>query len=189
MAHPLQHLTSSSQKRLLLVLTALTLVMVSAFRILDRPLHTPAAPSGIVSFELAGTLPAAQAILASWDRPAQLLAAFGLGLDYLFMPLYSTTIGLACIMAAGGPWRSRRPLAAVGLWLAWGLWLAALLDAAENYALLHVLLGSTGAGWPALARACASGKFLLILAGLVYALVASGVTAAQWSVSRARRAT
>ncbi len=187
MAHPLQRFTSSAQKRLLLILSALTLVMLGAFRILDRPLQTAVAPSGIVSFELAGTLEAAQAIVASWDQQAQLLAAFGLGLDYLFMPLYSTTIALACVVAASGPWRSRRSLAVVGLWLAWGLWFAAALDAVENYALLRVLLGSESSGWPALARGCAVGKFTLILAGLLYALLAGVLAVVKVVSTQARR--
>ena len=175
MSHPLHHLNPAAQKRTLLVLAVLTLAVLAVFRVIDRPLQTAAAPSGIVSFELAGTLAAAQAMVASWDRQAQLLAAFGLGLDYLFMPLYSTAIGLACIVAAGGPLRGRRLLAGMGWLLAWGLWLAALLDAVENTALLQVLLGSEVPAWPAIARWCASLKFLLILAGLAYALLA-GVT-------------
>lgn len=188
MTHPLQRLSPPTQKRTLLILAVLSLVMMGAFRIIDRPLQTAAAPSGIVSFELAGTLAAAQAMIASWDQQAQLLAAFGLGLDYLFMPLYATAIALACVVAAGGPLRSRRLLVTVGLLLAWGAWLAALLDAVENYALLRVLLGSEVPAWPAIARWCASLKFLLILAGLAYALLGGVMYFVQAASARSRRA-
>lgn len=187
MVHPLQRLAPPAQKRALFILAVVTLAVMAVFRIIDRPLQTAAAPSGIVSFELAGTLAAAQAMIASWDRQAQLLAAFGLGLDYLFMPLYATAIALACVVAAGGPLRGQRLLVAVGLLLAWGLWLAALLDAVENYALLRVLLGSEVDAWPAIARGCASLKFLLILAGLAYALLGGVIYFTK--ALRSRRAT
>jgi hypothetical protein len=52
--------------------------------------------------------------------------------------------------------------------LAFGLGLAALLDALENYALTTMLFGVVSEPWPAVARWCATGKFALIIAGLVY---------------------
>ena len=76
----------------------------------DAPLKTPAAPQGIVSYEFAGTTTAAQRILDSWDAGAKVYAGFSLGLDYLYMPAYALTIGLACAWAArvlgpgGGGW-------------------------------------------------------------------------------------
>jgi hypothetical protein len=69
--------------------------MSAVFRVLDVPLRTDAAPDGIVSFELAGTIGRAGEILASWGtlselgglsifQPARTDLAFSLGLDYLF---------------------------------------------------------------------------------------------------------
>ncbi len=58
----------------------------------------------------------------------------------------------------------------MGIALSWGQLLAALLDAVENYALIRLLLGSTGKLWPDLARWCAVPKFLLVGAGLVYVI-------------------
>jgi len=52
--------------------------------------------------------------------------------------------------------------------LAWAQFLAAFLDAIENYALIRVLLGSTENIWPALARLCAGPKFLIVTLGLLY---------------------
>ena len=66
----------------------------------NAPLKTPAAPQGIVSYEFAGTTAAAQGILDSWDAGAKVHAGFSLGLDYLYMPVYALTIGLACAWAA-----------------------------------------------------------------------------------------
>jgi hypothetical protein len=151
-----------------LVLTLVLMVVLGV--IVDAPLKTPAAPRGIVSYELAGSTTAAQGILDSWDKNAQLHAAFSLGLDYLYMPCYAITIGLACAWAA-------RRMEGKGLWLgragrvlAIGLGLAALLDAVENFALTTMLFNVVANPWPVVARWCATGKFALVIAGLVYAL-------------------
>ncbi len=44
-------------------------------------------------------LPAAARILSSWDVGARLHAAFSLGLDYLFMLVYSCTLALSSLWA------------------------------------------------------------------------------------------
>lgn len=184
LSHPFATLPPSTRRRSLPVLIVLTLALTAVLQIVGAPLKTPAAPQGIVSFELAGTLPAAQAMVASWDSAAQLHAAFSLGLDYLYMPLYAVAIALACVQAAGSSLRSRRPIWALGLLLAWAMGLAALLDAIENIALWQLLLGSTSAAWPAVARACALVKFAFVIAGLLYA----GLGGVVYLVRRRRRA-
>lgn len=60
--------------------------------------------------------------------------------------------------------------------LAWGQWLAALLDAVENVGLLRMIDGARLAKWPALARWCAIPKFALIVIGTLYVLIRIG----QW---------
>lgn len=113
--------------RLFLVLT---LALFAVFNLLDQPVRTPAAPGGIVSFELARTPEAASAMLASWGESARLSLAFGLGLDFLFMPVYATALSLSILIAAdrrrGGVW------SALGKALAWGAFLATGFDAVEN---------------------------------------------------------
>ncbi len=155
-------------------LLAATLVVMALFQILDRPLRTPAAPWGIVSFELAGSMDKAQAMIDSWDEHARLSAAFGLGLDYLFMVLYATTIALACLWSAQvygelGWW-----LVDLGGLLAWGVWLAALLDGIENISLWQLLKGPVSDPWPSIARWCASIKFVLIAFSMIYG-IAGGI--------------
>jgi hypothetical protein len=162
-------LAPQSQKRALPPLIVATLALTAVLQVIGRPLQTATAPLGIVSFELAGSLAAAQAMIASWDSSAQLHAAFSLGLDYLYMPLYAGTIALACVRAAATSLRTPQAAAALGFLLAWGLGLAALLDAVENAALWQVLQGSTAAAWPVVARWAAIVKFVLVSAGLFYA--------------------
>jgi len=152
-------------------LLALTIVLTVALQAVNAPLKTPAAPQGIVSYEFAGTTAAAQSILDSWDDGAKVYAGFSLGLDYLYMPAYALTIGLACAWAARVLGGRRRRLGSLGRVLAFGLGLAALLDAVENYALTTMLFSAAADPWPAVARWCATSKFALIIAGLVYVLI------------------
>lgn len=161
----------------------LSLVILAVFRVTDAPLQTSASPKGIISYELAGSVTAAQAMLDSWDARAELYAAFGLGLDYLYMPSYALAIGLAATWAGRQLGARRRWPVGLGRLLAWGLGLAALLDAIENIALLKMLLAGVAAmPWPTVAAATAAAKFALVLAGLGYALAG----AVSWLVARLR---
>lgn len=154
----------------------LSAALLGVFQMLDQPLRTPAAANGIVSYELAGTAAAAQAIIDSWDARARGLALFGLGLDYLFMPSYALAIGLGCVRARRGLAARWSWLALPGLALAWGQGAAALLDATENYSLARMLLdGAAAAPWPSLAAGCAAVKFVLIAMGLAYALAGAAI--------------
>jgi hypothetical protein len=180
--HPYQLILPKHRVAVFLSFLALTLALMIALLLIDVPLQTTAAPKGIVSYELAGSVTAAQRILDSWTPHARLYAAFSLGLDYLYMPAYAIAIGLACAWAAELLGKRRRWLAAIGVGLAWGLMAAALCDATENVALLTMLLSGVREPWPALARGCAAVKFLLVGAGLVYALI-GGVA---WLVTRMR---
>jgi len=154
------------------VLFAFTLVVMVLLNLDGSQITTEAAPSGILSFELAGTPEQAAAIIASWDPRAQLYAAFGLGFDYVFMLAYASTICLACLWARnvlreyGG-----QPLATAGVVLAVGVWLAAAFDAVENLALGVLLLEAIRSPWPEIARWCATFKFVLVFLGLVYAFL------------------
>jgi hypothetical protein len=187
MKHPLESIPSTSRKPFFFAFLAGTLILFAIFRGLDAPMRTSAAPSGIVSFELAGTPSQAQAIIDSWHEMATLLssvegepvpgfvsrayafAVFGLGIDYLFMPLYATALALGILLAAGrhGGW-----FATFGAWLGWGAYTAAIFDAIENYALARMLLmNQVWSPYPEMAAFSATVKFLLLLLGLFYALV------------------
>lgn len=170
MHHPFQRLTPSHARGVFIPLLLSTLAIMIALNLVSAPLTTQAAPLGIISFELARSIPEAQFILDSWDSLTQLHAAFALGFDYLFMVAYSTTIGLACVIAAGALRSRRWPLAAVGAGLAWAQWLAAGFDALENIALTAMMFGAVANPWPQVAYWCAVTKFALIFLGLAYAL-------------------
>ncbi len=164
---PFARLSLATHRRAFVMALLATALVLAGMSAVNAPLKTSAAPNGVISWELARTLERAQAMLSSWDKSAQLHAALGLGLDYLFMVTYGLALALGCSLTARG--QSGR-LRQVGVLLAWGALLAALLDAVENYALIRLLLGSERALWPALAFWCAAPKFALVAAGLVYVL-------------------
>lgn len=159
--------------RVLWPLALATLVVMVAMALLDQPIKNARARLGIVSFELAGDVPTAQAIVDSWDARARSVAGVGLGLDYLFMLAYSTTLALACLWATARFGRRGSALAAIGVPLAVGQWLAALCDAVENFALIRILVDGARDPWPGVAWWAAIPKFVLVALGITYVATAA----------------
>jgi len=170
---PFEWLSVSGQKRAFVGLFILTIAVMVSLNVLGGPLKTEAAPSGIISFEFAGDLATAQRIVASWGPEGQVYAGLNLGLDYLFLFSYASAIALGCVLVSRGLAPRVGFLAALGAPLAWAQFIAALLDALENYALIRLLLGGQQTWWPAVARWCALPKFLIVALGLLY--VVAGV--------------
>jgi len=178
MRHPLEFVPVEHRRRLFFTLLLLTLILFAVFRVLDQPLRTPAAPNGIVSFELARTPEKAFQVMVSWTPinfqgpdilriRGYLYAAFGLGLDYLFMPMYAFALAFGTLLAAG---RHSAWFKSLGAAAGYGAFAAALFDAVENFALLHILSGEFQSAYPALAATCATIKFGLLIFGLIYCL-------------------
>ena len=179
MKHPLEFIPIPLRKPFFLIFLFLTILLFAIFWVLDQPLRTGAAPNGIVSFELAGTPLAAREITNSWKQLSALLsatgqpnpdivnvaytfAAFGLGLDYLFMPVYALALSLATLLAA------QKHIGRIHILLVlagYGAFTAALFDAVENYALFQVLLGWVNSNYPEIAAFCATIKFGLLAFG------------------------
>lgn len=172
MSHPFMWVSESSRKTVFWVFLGLAILLMIALQLLGAPLKTSAAPAGIVSFELAGSIDSTEKILSSWDALARAYAGLNLGLDYLFIVSYAGAIGLGCALLAASLARRLRVFAFIGVILSWAQLLAAACDATENYSLISLLLGSKTDGWALLARACAIPKFLIVLLGLAYLAVA-----------------
>ena len=154
MKHPLEKIPDEYRKRLFFTFLFLTLILFAVFRVLDQPLRTSAAPNGIVSFELARTPENAEYMLSSWSREGKSNAAFGLGIDYLFMPTYAFALAFGTLLAAGKHSGWTKSLGTV-----------------ENFALFQILLGAYESSYPAIAAVCATIKFGLLIFGLVYTLI------------------
>jgi len=161
-------------------LVALLLTIIVAW-LMAAPLTTDHAAFGIVSLELARSPEVAGLVIGSWSPEQQAQAVAGVRWDFLWLIAYSTTISLACVWAAGVLGRSEF-LTKIGLFLAWLIWLAALLDAVENVALLQMLGGSSVAFWPALSYWCAMIKFDIVILTLLY--VVTGGLALLWQKMR-----
>jgi hypothetical protein len=172
MSHPFQMLSARRKSSLFWTLLLATLALLFILNHVGEPLVNPDAPYGIVSFEIARTWPMAARIMSTWDFVARLHAAFGLGLDYLFMLVYSSTLALSSLWAGERLRALRWPLAGFGVPLAWGSWLAAVFDAVENMALILLLFGQQDSFWPMVAALGAYLKFGLILLGMAYAFFA-----------------
>jgi hypothetical protein len=154
--------------------------------LLDQNLKTAAAPRGIVSFELAGDLEQVSRILQSWKAEGKIQAALSLGLDYLFLIVYALFISIGCVFIGRSFAPKYRWWTDWGFRLGWSQFLAALLDAVENFALLRLILGAEREAWPALARWCAIVKFSIVAAGLAYILVGLTIIAVRWITGRKR---
>jgi hypothetical protein len=172
MKHPLDAIPIARRQGIFWFLIACTLLVMLVFSLTGGPLATNSAPNGIVSLELAGTSSMTQEILDSWDQQAQLLAAFGLGFDYLFMVLYVLTLGLACIWARDSLRESRWPFAGLGTPLAWAVLAAAVLDGIENVSLMWQLLHGPADALARAAQVCAGIKFLFVFLALVFSFYA-----------------
>lgn len=170
MHHPLEFVPQNLRKPMFYIFLALTVLIFGVFRPLDHPLRTDASPNGIVSFELAGNPNTSQAIIDSWDAHAWLYASFGLGFDYLFMPVYALALSLGLLLAMNGRtgW-----YVSVAAWLGWGALAAPFFDAVENFALWKELTVGVFSPYPQLAAFCATVKFILLILGLVAALAGS----------------
>lgn len=131
---------------------------------LDQHLRGTAAPSGIVSYELAGTAARARAILDQWSAGSVVDTAKTMMLIDLAYPLiYGYALFIALRWAAA---RAGRPGQGRGLgWLAIG---AAAADYVENAALIWQLWADRATSLSAgLAAGAAWVKFALIVASLV----------------------
>lgn len=194
MQHPLEFIPAQYRKRCFFTFLLLTLLLFSVFRVLDKPLRTPASPKGVVSLELARTPQRAQGMIDVWtgrtiiysdgehsnartvppgepflyNAEPMLNAAFGLGLDYLFMPVYALALAFGTLLAAQ---KHRGWFKTFGAAAGYGAFVAALFDAVENFALWRVLSGAFESNYPAIAAFCATIKFGLLIVGLIYAFV------------------
>lgn len=151
-----------------LILSLLTtLALFIALLLINEPLQTYAAPKGIVSLEMAGTLDRANEILASWNDSAVSWAKTSLWLDFVFAPAYVLTLLLLTRhLSRDRPGVRERT---VSRWVR-GLFIGAgTCDVAENIILLNNI-ESPGESMSLAATLFALAKFtglLLGLAGLV----------------------
>ena len=169
--HPFEWLTPSGQIRAFIFFFILSLLAMASLQVTGAHLITQVSPPGILSFEFAGQLSAAQKMVNSWGQTGRVYAGLNLGLDYLFLLVYACAIGLGCVLVTRSLSPQKTFLANLGILIAWAQLGAALLDGVENYALIQVLVGTEMAVWPGVACWCAYPKFAIVGAGLIYVMI------------------
>ena len=169
--HPFQIIAHAGNAASLVILMILTATIMFISALIAEPLKTDTAPKGIISLELARDAEEVNQILNSWAENRK-YAIFSVGFDYLFIVFYSITIALACVYASSVFVKQSSLWANIGIALAWGAFLAGLLDVVENFALYKMLFGSSKEIWPKISRPCAQIKFLFALfLGPGYAII------------------
>ena len=169
--HPFEFLSASAQKLAFIVFFVLSIMVMAGLQVTGVHLRTVVAPRGIISFEFAGELALAQRMVESWGSKGQVYAGLNLGLDYLFLAVYACAIALGCVLVARGLLQRAAALFNLGILIAWAQFLAAVLDAVENYGLIQILVGANNEVWPVVAKWCAWPKFVIVGVGLVYVII------------------
>ena len=169
---PWQRMSAGTRSRTFVRVALVAVVLTVVLGQIGAPLRSPAAPDGIISYELAGSYERSAAILRSWDASVRESATISLIVDYLYLVAYPVAISLGCAIVAGRL-RPRRPeLAAIALVLSWGALVAGALDAVENAALLRQLVAGPGALTARIAMVASIAKFSLVAVTLPCALLA-----------------
>lgn len=171
MRHPFQKISSDKYLSIflpLLLLTTLLAIVMAAI---------PLQPD-IMSFAFNSLK-----VIQYWDEATKIKVAFVMGLDFLYLAVYSTTLSLACIGAirvfetVHSSWRT------IGVVIAWGQWLAGCFDIIENVALTNILFNNINNILPQVAKWCLIMRLILIVLGLTY-IVAAGLTGIKYFGSR-----
>ena len=168
--HPFQKLGGERRSRLLVGLLIATIVLFVAAAYATRPLVNDAAPWGLLSFELGGSVEATRTILNSWHDGHRIRAGFALGFDFLFMFSLTNFLALASVHTADRSQSESPGLARIGNVLAWGQWLAAILWVSQNILLFTMLTGPVTEPRPEIVYWCGTIKFSLLGLALVYVL-------------------
>ena len=147
--------------------TASTIVIGLCMIVVSEPLKSQEAPLGIFSMQLAGTMEVSSKIWESWSPSARLWAAFGQGLDLLFLISYGTWFWLGGLWAAQRWARQAPKLARTISRLAWAPVLGAILDVIEDVLLMWVFVSEGRSAEIELVWWFATSKFLLIVIGLL----------------------
>lgn len=169
MKHPFFLLSRKQHLLWLGIATAAAILLMLGQLWVNTRLVNNVAPAGILSFEFAGNLSTARLMIHSWDYTAKIRAAFGLGLDFLYLIAYSNALALACLYIAKS-WTLFNSFSQAGIIIAWLQWTAALCDGIENAALIALLSDSNRAWLPPLAYWMAAAKFAIVGLAILYLL-------------------
>ncbi len=187
MQHPFEKLAPRTQRTAYWVALAATaalayLLQWQVANVIPAKAGEPL-PYNIIDFELARTPEMAQTIVDSWGPEGCNALFTQIVTDYLFLLAYPQAIALG-ILAVLVNTRNTR-LLAIGRLLAWLQWVAGGLDAIENAALLGILKGHVASPLPEISYWCATPKFIIVIAGILFLLIFVPLSYTRDSESRA----
>ena len=168
---PFQFLSKPTEKKLILILLGLMVVMVVLMRFFDAPLKNETSPHGIVSFELAKDVNRSVAVIESWDKLARTSADWSMRFDFLFLIVYGLFIGLM-IHKVNRVWRSSR-VHSMGIALIYLVFLASFFDIIENIALVLLLRGNLIQVYSSIAYYFAMMKFIILATALMFIIISA----------------
>ena len=170
MQHPFERIPPDKRQRIFQPFLASTIFIFIVWVLMVSPMSNEKAPFSVSSFGMAGSLANAREMMASWDEPARLSGALGIGFDFLQLIVYSTTFAMACGWLARMfhrlGWSS---ISALGFIIAWGQWLAVLLGTVQNYVMMSLLLGFGSEIGVQISYWATLFKLILLVLGPVYA--------------------
>lgn len=158
-------------KRILIYSGLLGVILFLALGYFNKTLATEIAPNGIVSFELAKDFNTSISIISSWDLQAKINAGLSLGIDFLYLIVYSIFFATSCYLISQKYINKNNWMFKTGLLLTKLQFVAALFDAIENIALIKLLLGSNNSLLSLIAYYSASIKFAIIAIGILYIII------------------
>lgn len=133
-----------------------------------KPLKQPSTPIGIVSIELAYTVPKAQIVINAWQQTnVMAVAKQNIYIDFLFILSYCTTLIMAVLASAK---QQNLPITKAGKAFIIAVLIAGTCDIFENGWLLQLLAGNITTLPVAAAGIFATIKFSLIALTLLFLL-------------------
>ena len=154
---------------------AFTIVLMIALHVIDKALATPDGTGGMIGFELAKNINHTVAMMTQWKEHGRIMAGLSLGIDYLYMVSYALFLGLLSFTIGKKLFSRNHFLSKPGFWFSWLMFIAALLDSTENYALIRILGGDHEQLWASISYYAASTKFIIVLLTLLYILLGLAV--------------
>ena len=160
------------KKPLLLFLIAGTLIMMMVMAKTGASLKTPLTTLGILNLEFAYNPTMASEVINVWTGMSSAdnigAAKFNTKLDFIFLSFYSLLLFYLCRLAAKS---AAGYLYSTGILLAKGSIIAGLLDILENTGMLLELNGHITSSITFFTFICASLKWALVLAAVLYILI------------------
>ncbi len=164
-----------SRKTLLIFACVLFAVCTIGMFSVDVFIRNDVTPNGIVSVGFISSVENFNAAMAAWGDTGKIATGFSLGLDYLYIVLYSVVLYLLLILTSEKIMRVSNRGGQLLFIMAILSPIVGASDSIENFSLLQLLLGSQNDLWPKMAYYCAISKFtgaaictVAMVAGQVY---------------------